>query len=131
MIGIVIVSYRSDDRTVSFIREELCKVEDSHSIVVVDNGASPEEAESLAARLPGVKVIASENGGYSKGNNLGASWLRENVRPDKILFCNNDIRLSSGRVVETLAETFGSDSRIGAVGPEVVGLDGLRQSPEP
>ena len=62
---------------------------------------------------------------------FSASWLRENVRPDKILFCNNDIRLSSGRVVETLAETFGSDSRIGAVGPEVVGLDGLRQSPEP
>lgn len=131
MIGIVIVSYKSDDRTVSFIREELCKVEAPHRIVVVNNGASQEEADSLAARLPGVKVIASENGGYAKGNNLGACWLRENVHPDRILFANDDIRLVSGRVVETLAETIGSNPGIGAVGPEVVGLDGLRQSPEP
>lgn len=131
MLGIVIVSYRSDDRTVAFVREEISKVGMPHQTVIVDNGASPEEAESLAARLPGVQVIAAENGGYARGNNLGAHWLREHVRPERILFTNNDIRLESDRVVETLTESLAAHPEAGAVGPEVVGLDGLRQSPEP
>lgn len=131
MLGIVIVSYRSDNRTVAFVREELSKVKMPHQTVIVDNGASPEEAEALAVRLPGVKVIASENGGYARGNNVGACWLRDNVCPDWILFSNDDIRITSDRVVETLAETIEANPGIGAVGPEVVGLDGLRQSPEP
>lgn len=131
MVGIVVVSYRSDDRTVAFVTEELSKVEIPHSIVVVDNGATPEEAEALATRLPGVKVIATDNGGYARGNNIGARWLRENVRPTHILFANDDVRLLSEDVVETLVDKAARNPNIGAIGPEVVGLDGSRQSPEP
>ena len=131
MLGIVIVSYRSDDRTIAFVQEELSKVGIPHQTVIVDNGASTEEAEALGARLPGVQVIAAGNVGYARGNNLGARWLLEHVRPDRILFANNDIRLESDRVVETLAESLAAHPEVGAVGPEVVGLDGLRQSPEP
>ena len=131
MVGIVVVSYRSADRTAAFVLEELSKVEIPHSIVVVDNGATPEEAEALAARLPGVKVIAADNGGYARGNNIGARWLRENVRPTHILFANDDVRLASDGVVEALVDKASGNPEIGAIGPEVVGLDGLRQSPEP
>ena len=131
MVGIVVVSYRSDDRTVSFVTEELSKVEIPHAVVVVDNGATEEEAAGLAARMPGVKVIAADNGGYARGNNIGARWLRENIRPTHILFANDDVRLASDGVVETLVETAAGNGNIGAVGPEVVGLDGVRQSPEP
>ena len=131
MLGIVIVSYQSDERTVAFVREELSKVGIPHQTVIVDNGASPEEAEALGARLPGIQVIAAGNVGYARGNNLGARWLREHVRPDWILFANNDIRFESDRVVETLTETLAAHPEAGVVGPEVVGLDGLRQSPEP
>ena len=131
MIGIVVVSYRSDDRTVSFVRDELSKVDISHTVVVVNNGATEAEAAALAARLPGVQVIAADNGGYAKGNNIGARWLREHVHPSHILFANDDVRLASERLVETLLETAAGNERIGAIGPEVVGMDGLRQSPEP
>ena len=131
MIGIVVVSYRSDDRTVAFVTGELSKVAIPHAVVVVDNGATAEEAEALTARLPGVKVIAADNGGYARGNNIGARWLRENVRPTHILFVNDDVRLSSENVVETLVDRAAGNPEIGAIGPEVVGLDGVRQSPEP
>lgn len=131
MIGIVVVSYRSDDRTVAFVTEELSKVAIPHCVVVVDNGATEEQAEALAARLPGVKVIAADNGGYARGNNVGACWLRENVRPTHILFSNDDVRLVSADVVETLVDKAVRDPKVGAVGPEVVGPDGVRQSPEP
>lgn len=131
MIGIVVVSYRSEERTVQFVLHELAKVQAPHAIVVVDNGATAEEAAMLGNRLPGVTVLAAENGGYAKGNNIGARWLRENVHPKHILFTNDDIVIASVSVVEALAETAAENPMIGAIGPEVVGTDGLRQSPEP
>lgn len=131
LLGIVVVSYHSDDRTVSFITKELIKIRVPYKVVVVDNGASPEEAGALAARIPGVKVLRAENGGYAKGNNLGAEWLKENVAPTHILFSNDDISIRSESLVEVLLDRFALHPEIGAIGPEVVGLDGVRQSPEP
>lgn len=130
MLGIVIVSYRSDEETVRFVREELSKISLPHRIVVVDNGADESAAASLSARLDGLAVLPSENGGYAKGNNKGALWLRENVAElDSILFTNNDILLKGDSVVETLVKTLRADARIGCIGPEIIGLDGRRQSP--
>lgn len=131
MIGIVVVSYRSEERTVRFVLHELAKVQAPHATVVVDNGATAEEAAMLRNRLPGVTVLAAENGGYARGNNLGARWLRENVHPTQILFTNDDVVITSVSVVEALAEAAAKNPKIGAIGPEVVGMDGIRQSPEP
>ena len=131
MIGIVIVSYRSDDRTVSFVREQLSRVSEPHRIVVVDNGASAEEAAALAARIPEAIVIPAENRGFAAGNNLGVRYLEQSVRPDYILFANNDIEFPESGVVETLVHTAEAHPEAGAVGPAVVGLDGKRQGPEP
>ena len=131
MIGIVIVSYRSDDRTVAFVREQLSRVDEPHRIVVVDNGASAEEAAALAARIPEAVVIPAENRGFAAGCNLGARHLEKTVRPDYILFTNNDVEFPESGVVETLVRTAEAHPEAGAVGPAVVGLDGKRQGPEP
>ena len=131
MLGVVIVSYKSDDLTVRFVREELTKISLPHRIVVVDNGAGPEEASALAARLPEAVVLPAENRGFAAGNNLGFRWLEGHDRPDYVLFTNNDIRLRSDRVVETLSETAAAHPEAGAVGPEIIGPDGNRQGPEP
>lgn len=131
MVGVVIVSYHSDDRTVRFVTCELSKLTVPYTVVVVNNGATEAEAAALGARLPGVTVIASDNGGYAKGNNLGARWLREHVHPSHILFTNDDVVINSDRVVESLVICASENPSIGAVGPEVVGPDGVRQSPEP
>ena len=98
--------------------------------VVVDNGATPEEAEALAGRLPGSVVIPAENRGFAAGNNLGVNYLMERVHPDHILLTNNDIHLTEG-VVETLAGTLDAHPEAAAVGPEVRGTDGRRQGPYP
>ena len=90
MIGIVIVSYRSDDRTVSFVREQLSRVSEPHRIVVVDNGASAEEAAALAARIPEAIVIPAENRGFA------AIW---NNRSRLIIFCLPITTSSSRKVV--------------------------------
>jgi GT2 family glycosyltransferase len=131
MIGIVIVSYRSDDRTVAFVQSQLSRVREPHRTVVVDNGATEEEAAALAARIPEAVVLPAENRGFAAGNNLGVRYLEETVRPSYILFANNDIEFTEEGVVETLVRTADAHPEAGALGPAVVGLDGNRQGPEP
>lgn len=130
MIGIVVVSYRSDDATVDFVRGELCKISSPYKIVVVANGSSAEEAAALAARIPEADVLAAPNRGYAAGNNLGFKYLMENYSPDYVLFSNNDIHFISNNVVEILSETLSSRPEAGLAGPEVLGLDGKRQGPD-
>lgn len=128
MIGVIIVSYRSDDLTVRFVREELSRISLPYAVVVVDNGATQAEADALASRLPGVAVLAAENRGFAAGNNMGVRYLTERVHPEYILLTNNDISLSEG-VVEELEKTLKAHPEAGIAGPEVVGLDGRRQGP--
>lgn len=130
MIGIVIVSYRSDDLTVRFVRQELVRITLPYTVVVVDNGATPEEAAALAARIPEAVVIGSANRGFAAGNNVGIRYLEESVHPSHILLTNNDIVLNEG-VVEQLVRSLDDHPEAGAVGPEVLGLDGKRQGPYP
>ena len=129
MVGIVIVSYRSDDLTVRFVREDLSRISVPYRVVVVDNGETGSSA--LQEKLPEVTVLVSENRGYASACNLGAEWLRDRVHPESVLFCNNDLRFQSDRVVETLCETLSAHPEVGAIGPCIVGPDGRRQSPEP
>ena len=129
MVGIVIVSYRSDDLTVRFVREDLSRISVPYQVVVVDNGETGSSA--LQEKLPDVTVLVSENRGYASACNLGAEWLRDRVHPESVLFCNNDLRFQSDRVVETLCETLSAHPEVGAIGPCIVGPDGRRQSPEP
>ena len=131
MLGVVIVSYRSDDLTVRFVREELAKVTIPHRVVVVANGYDAARAQQLADRIPEAVVLPAENRGFAAGNNLGVKWLEEHDRPTYILLTNNDIRFRSERVVETLVETAVAHPEAGAVGPEIIGPDGNRQGPEP
>ena len=130
MIGVVIVSYRSDDLTVRFVREELVRITWPYKVVVVDNGASEDEAAALAARIPEAVVIPTENRGFAAGNNVGIRYLEESVHPTHILLTNNDIVLYPG-VVEQLVRSLEDHLEAGVAGPAVLGLDGKRQGPYP
>lgn len=131
MIGIVVVSYRSDDLTVRFVREQLSRISTPCQMVVVDNGATEAEAKALQERIPEATVLPAENRGFAVGNNLGVRYLLQHGKPDYLLFTNNDVEFISENVVETLVEALKTHPSAGIAGPEVVGTDGRRQGPEP
>ena len=130
MLGVVIVNYLQDSLTARFVREELSKIGIPHVAVIVNNGASGESSSALETET-GVKVIAAPNGGFAKGNNIGARYLRENCDPEYILFVNNDVTFGEGDVVGELTAKLAATPSAALIGPEVVGLDGRRQGPEP
>ena len=129
-IGIVIVNYRNGAEVERYIREEISRISLPYRLVVVDNGATEAEARALEDRI-GHPVLAHANDGFAVGNNAGVDYLTSRGDLDYILISNSDIRFGSDDVVERMVQKMDEDPRVGIVGPEVVGLDGRRQSPEP
>ena len=129
-LGIVIVNYREYDRTERFIREEISRIRRPYRLVVVDNGGEPERAEALRQRT-GCEVLIRENDGFAAGCNAGAAALCADADIDMLLFTNNDLHLRTDDVVDQLIDKLEERPDIGIIGPEIVGTDGKRQSPEP
>ena len=145
MVAIVVVNYKTDELTISYVMTELSKVFVSHKTVVVNNAATEESNARLCSGL-GAKLVkdlsedaqgdvfvlpSPDNLGYAKGNNLGAEFCMKHFCPDFILFSNNDIQFQDDDVVERLVEKMNEIPEAGAIGPKVVGLDGKLQSPYP
>lgn len=129
-LGIVIVNYREYDRTERFIREEISRIRRPYRLVVVDNGGDEERAEALRGRT-GCEVIVRENDGFASGCNAGAAVLCVDPDIDVLLFTNNDLHMQTDDVVDRLIDKLKARADIGIIGPEIVGTDGKRQSPEP
>ena len=129
-LGIVIVNYREYDRTERFIREEISRIRRPYRLVVVDNGGEPERAEALRQRT-GCEVLVRENDGFAAGCNAGAAALCADADIDLLLFTNNDLHLQTDDVVDRLIDKLEERPDIGIIGPEIIGTDGKRQSPEP
>jgi GT2 family glycosyltransferase len=147
MLVIVIVNYKNEEKTVSFVKEELVKITIPHLIVVVNNSATPESDKLLTTGIDGelirdiskkpagntrFVVSHTDNLGYAKGNNLGVEFACLHFDISHILISNNDIRFISEEVVEKLIQKLDSlPDEVAMIGPSVIGLDGESQSPEP
>ena len=137
MIATIVINYHSEDRTISFVKEELSKIAADNVVVIVDNGSTAESMEILSGAFGSsspqrVFIIPSEeNLGFARGNNLGAGFALNRFSPELLLLANNDIRLESDDVVDRMAIKLLSLPEAAEIGPKVVGLDGKLQSPEP
>ena len=143
MLGIVIVTYKSYDRIKEYVEKDLLPCTMARKIVVVDVGSERDSAERIAALL-GVKVSdfddtptgdvivlhVQENLGYARGNNYGARYLLKHFpETEQLLFSNDDVRFIKGAVLETLVERLCEHPDVGAIGPDVVDLQGNPQGP--
>ncbi len=148
MLSIIIVNYKSEDRTISFIKKEIIpKINIPYKVIIVNNSATDESNNLLEKRL-GAKLIYDiniplinsdniyiiphkDNLGFAKGNNLGAKFATMHLNTKHFLFTNNDICLITNDVIEKLIKKIDSLSDIGLIGPKVIGLKNETQSPEP
>ena len=145
-LGIVIVSYHSDELTIKMIREQLSKVPEDYLLVVVNNGATMDSSRTIAEAIGGTLITDTEaaedysstrfiihnieNSGFAKGNNMGVNFLVDHFEVGYLLFSNNDIELVDKDVTTRLIAKIKSNNEIGIIGPKVIGLDGNCQSPE-
>lgn len=146
MLSIIIINYKNEKKTISFVQNELSKISLPHIIIIVNNEATTESDEILVKELQAVLISEisktpisalifvisqSENLGFAKGNNLGVEFVTKHFEITHFLFTNNDILFISENVVESLFNKLGClDDNIALIGPKVIGLDGENQSPE-
>lgn len=146
MLTVILVNYKGEMKTITYIKEELSKIQIPHLIVIVNNAATQESNDTLLHNLnatlvtdinikpidSGCYVISCEdNLGFAKGNNLGADFSMKHFDISHIIFSNNDIRFIENDVVEALIKKIDSLPNIGVIGPNVIGTDGRKQSPDP
>lgn len=148
MLAVIVINYKSEKKTIDFVKTELLKITIPHMTVVVNNGSSDKSDAILVNALNAALVKRAErasnlckrdcyvisneeNSGFAKGNNLGAEFVRNNFKCEYFLFTNNDIRLIDSDACEVLIDTLKQHPEVGLIGPQVIGLMGEKQSPEP
>lgn len=146
-LAIIVINYKMEELTISFIQNELAKVTYPHITVVVNNSATDTSNTILCNGLGATLVTtwdsiednnnniyilsSQENLGFAKANNLGVEFCRNIFNPQYFLFTNNDVQFKDENVVELLINKLQSTPDAGVIGPHIVGLDGKEQSPHP
>lgn len=147
-IASIIVGYRNESLTTEFVQKELSKLDVETIVVVVNNSSTVESCRILREKLNACIVGADfscyesghrvyvldvkENLGFAKANNLGVSFIsRFFPEIEYVLFTNNDIRIVDPQVVRVLIDKYESVEGIGVIGPNILHVDGTRQTPMP
>lgn len=130
MIAVIVINYRSPELTIRFVIEECVKIQEEHVVIVVDNASTEESFDKLKHTLPDAVILRSaENQGFARANNQGSNYAIKEYHPEFILFTNNDISFRDSNVVDALISEMRKHPEVGIMGPQVLGLDGKRQSP--
>ena len=100
-------------------------------IVVVDNCSRDDERKAVEAlcKEQGCTFIANnENRGYNSGNNVGLRYAAEKGY-EYALIANPDMEFPQNDYLLKLAEKMQSDEEIVVCGSDIIGADGIHQSP--
>lgn len=124
-VSLIIVTYERMDLLrlcLEAVRDAALSV--PYEMIVVDNGSRTWDRQIVLDLYPGAVLIENEsNHFYARANNQGMSIAQGKY----FLLLNSDAFLRPGSI-EPLLELMESNPRIGAVGPAIVGLNGVQQS---
>lgn len=154
MYSLIIVDYNTIDNTVRYIKEIFDKIvnQDAFHVVIVDNGTSQNTPADLTVAFEKEKDCflssiqkpvllfrygqlsiaycrSGANLGYAKGNNLGAEIAKAFFSDPYYIFSNNDLKFEHPLDLSGVSAVFESNPQVAILGPDVVGLDNIRQSP--
>lgn len=106
-----------------------------YTIIIIDNNSSNnsgKELEKLYLNNKNVKVILSEsNLGFAKGNNLGYSYAKQELKSDFIILINNDTIINQSNFIELALNTF-NRTQYYVLGPDILSIQGeaCHQNPQ-
>jgi len=132
MLGVVIVSYHSCERTANYIKNELPKLPVDYCVCVIDVQGN-EHSQAMIECVLGKEDIyqkTEDNPGYGTGNNLGVKMLLEKHKDmEFLLISNDDVQIPTDANFESLMDYMNKNPQCAVIGPDCVGLDKKSQSP--
>jgi len=123
-LSVIIVTYNTRHHVLECLRSIYDHLPSlKMEVIVVDNGSSDGTVEAIQQLFPKALVIANSD-------NLGPAAARnqalERARGNFILFLDADTRLTPG-CIEHLLLRLNGDHRVGAIGPQLIGVNGESQ----
>ena len=122
--GFVILHYKAYDVTKRCVDSILAlNGSEDAFIAVVDNHSENGSAEKLMetyADFPRVKILLREaNDGFSKGNNCGYEYIKNNFAPSHIIIANNDVIFDDAGFLSKLDGIY-SEEHFDVLGPDII-----------
>lgn len=100
-------------------------------IVIVDNCSPNGSGRTLKERYSKngqIKVIlAQQNLGFARGNNLGFRYAKYDLKTDFIIMLNNDTYITQNDFLEKVVEEY-KNSEFAVLGPKIILNDGMANS---
>lgn len=118
----LILNYRNVEETIKCVESIQKAGYKNSTIVIVDNGSadgSYEKICGLYSRTNGIHIIKSEvNLGFSGGNNLGYTFVREKLKPDFLIVTNNDVLFPQVDMLKRIQENY-ENTGFYVLGPDI------------
>ncbi|MBR0427024.1 MAG: glycosyltransferase family 2 protein [Clostridia bacterium] len=119
----LILHYNTIEETKKCVQSIFERVKVNYDIVIVDNGSTNNTGEELKECYKDksqIKIIINEKGyGFSKGNNIGFKYIKENLNPDYIIMINSDIEIILDNFCEIIDKEF-QVSKFAVLGPRIL-----------
>ena len=121
-ISFVILNYRNSDETITCI-ESIDKLNIKEKlIVIVDNGSNDGSKEKFGElytnRSDVVTILLDENIGFSRGNNKGYEYIKNNFNCDFMVITNNDV-IFPDIDLEKKLEAIYNENKFMILGPDI------------
>lgn len=120
----------STEMSVEYIRKNIDT--ENYVILIVDNCSPDGSGDTLKEKYKGTdKVIVvcnSSNQGFTRGNNYGINYLRENFEVDYMVVMNNDVMLIETALVHKLGK-YMKEENFAVAGPNVIDQFGKVSNP--
>lgn len=129
-IGIVILNYKTWEKTVSCVDSIFQTYPDRKQIVIVDNVSPNDSFEQLSAIYASEEykcvtvLVTDRNGGFSYGNNYGFDYVCNHFSAiSKVVITNNDILFKEGAIAK-LINAFSYSDKVVMTAPSVYNTSG-------
>ena len=133
-ICFVILQFNKSELTIKCV-ESIQKISKNYlntKIVIVDNGSKKDDLEKIKNNFKNSKNIfiveSKKNLGFSKGNNLGYKFARENLNASLIIVLNNDTEIHQEDFLNTIIKLY-KDYSYSILGPDIFIPDGRHENP--
>lgn len=141
MLGIIILNYNNATSTISCIESVVRYNTYPSKYIIVDNASTDDSVSVLTEYLTKAfgsefsnctdctsldtynLVVADNNGGYAKGNNVGLSYIEDDKDIDYVMVLNNDI-LFTEDIIPSLIRGISLKADAGIISPLLYKKDG-------
>ncbi len=131
IVAFLILHYKNYKETIECIDSIYKNIDGKYEVVVVDNGSNDNSNLIIKERYKKDNfhiITSNENVGFSKGNNIGFQYIKNNLKCDFIFMINSDTELNDSKTLSKIISLY-KQTNFDICGPNILLLNGELSNP--